>query len=42
MNSHAYRYEVINNEKGMFDNYVDMAYILTLENSKRKNVYSCY
>jgi hypothetical protein len=39
MNSHAYRYEVINNEKGMFDNYVDMAYILTLENSKRKNVY---
>jgi hypothetical protein len=39
MNNYAYRYEVINNEKGMFDNYVDMAYILTLENSKRRTKY---
>jgi hypothetical protein len=39
MNSHAYRYELIENKKGMFDNYVDMAYILTMEESSRRDHY---
>ena len=39
MNQHSYRYELIKNEKGMFDNYIDMVYILTMENSKRKEHY---
>ena len=39
MNSHAYRYELIEKKKGMFDNYVDMAYILTMEDSSRRDHY---
>jgi hypothetical protein len=39
MNKHSYRYELIKNKKGMFDNYVDMVYILTMENSDRKEHY---
>ncbi len=39
MNSHAYRYEIINNKKGMFDNYIDMVYILTMEDSSRRAHY---
>ena len=39
MNKHSYRYELIKNNKGMFDNYVDMVYILTMENSDRKEHY---
>ena len=39
MNKDSYRYELIENEKGMFDNYIDMAYILTLEDSTRKESY---
>ena len=39
MNQHSYRYELIKNEKGMFDNYIDMIYILTMENSTRKEHY---
>ena len=39
MNSHAYRYELIENKKGMFDKYIDMVYILTIENSPRREHY---
>jgi hypothetical protein len=39
MNKHSYRYELIKNEKGMFDNYIDMVYILTMEDSDRKEHY---
>ncbi len=39
MNKHSYRYELITNEKGMFDNYIDMVYILTLEDCKRREHY---
>jgi hypothetical protein len=39
MNKHSYRYELIKNENGMFDNYVDMVYILTMEDSNRKEQY---
>jgi transcriptional regulator of met regulon len=39
MNKDSYRYELIENEKGMFDNYIDMAYILTMEDSTRKESY---
>jgi hypothetical protein len=39
MNKDSYRYELIENEKGMFDNYIDMAYILTMEDSMRKDSY---
>ncbi len=39
MNKHSYRYELIKNKKGMFDNYIDMVYILTLEDSTRKEHY---
>lgn len=33
MNKHSYRYELIKNETGMFDNYIDMVYILTMEDN---------
>ncbi len=39
MNQHSYRYELITNEKGMFDKYIDMAYILTMEDSPRREHY---
>jgi hypothetical protein len=39
MNSHAYRYEIINNKNGLFDDYIDMVYILTLEDSSRRQNY---
>jgi hypothetical protein len=39
MNKNSYRYELIKNKKGMFDNYIDMVYILTMENSDRKEHY---
>ncbi len=39
MNKDSYRYEMIENEKGMFDNFIDMAYILTMEDSNRKDSY---
>jgi hypothetical protein len=39
MNKHSYRYELIKHKKGMFDDYIDMIYILTLEDSPRKEHY---
>lgn len=39
MNKESYRYEMIQTDKGMFDNYIDMAYILTMEDSNRKDSY---
>ena len=39
MNKHSYRYELIENNKGMFDDYIDMVYILTMEGSKRREHY---
>ncbi len=39
MNQHSYRYELITNEKGMFDKYVDMVYLITMEDSPRKEHY---
>ena len=43
MNKNAYRYEIIENNEGMFDNYVDIVYILTMENSKIiENCYTCF
>ncbi len=39
MNKHSYRYELIKNKKGLFDNYIDVVYILTLEDSPRKESY---
>lgn len=39
MNKNAYRYELIESNNGMFDNYIDMVYILTMENSKRRDHY---
>ncbi len=39
MNKDSYRYEMIENEKGMFDNFIDMVYILTMEDSNRKDSY---
>ena len=38
-NKHSYRYEHIESKNGLFDNYVDMSYILTMENSTRRNNY---
>ena len=38
-NKHSYRYEVITSKNGLFDNYIDVAYILTMENSTRRNDY---
>ncbi len=39
LNKNAYRYEYIESKNGLFDKYVDCAYLLTLENSKRKDEY---
>lgn len=39
MNSHAYRYELIQRKSGMFDKYIDMVYILTMEDSTRRENY---
>jgi GR25 family glycosyltransferase involved in LPS biosynthesis len=39
MNQHSYRYELITNEKGMFDNYIDMVYLITMEDSPRREHY---
>jgi len=39
MNSHSYRFEIIERKNGMFDKYIDMVYILTLEDSPRRNNY---
>jgi hypothetical protein len=39
MNKNYYRYEIITNKKGMFDDYIDMIYILTMENSNRRQHY---
>ena len=38
-NKHSYRYEVITSENGLFNNYIDVAYIITMENSTRRNDY---
>jgi hypothetical protein len=34
MNKNSYRYEIIEIEKGMFDNYIDMVYILAIDSNK--------
>ena len=34
MNKNSYKYEMIEIEKGMFDNYIDMVYILAIESNK--------
>jgi hypothetical protein len=39
MNKNSYRYEMIKTNEGMFDNYIDIIYILTMENSKRRDHY---
>jgi hypothetical protein len=39
MNQHSYRYELITNKKGMFDKYIDMAYLITMEDSPRREHY---
>lgn len=39
MNKHSYRYETIESDTGMFDNYIDMVYVLTMEDSKRREHY---
>lgn len=45
LNKHSYRYEYTyynsnsNMQNGLFDNYIDVAYILTLENSTRRDKY---
>ena len=39
MNQHAYYYKLIKFDKGIFDKYIDMVYILTMENSKRVTHY---
>ena len=36
MNINSYRYEYLPTEKGLFNNFIDVAYILTLENSTRR------
>jgi hypothetical protein len=38
-NIHSYRYESILSQNGLFDNYIDTVYILTMENSSRKDSY---
>lgn len=38
-NKHSYRYEYIKSKNGLFDNYIDVVYILTMENSTRKESY---
>jgi hypothetical protein len=38
-NSHCFRFNLRQYDKGIFDNFVDATYIITLENSKRiKNI----
>ena len=39
MNKYSYRYEMIESNEGMFDNYIDIVYILTMENSNRRKKY---
>uniref|UniRef100_A0A6C0HW95 Uncharacterized protein n=1 Tax=viral metagenome TaxID=1070528 RepID=A0A6C0HW95_9ZZZZ len=39
MNQHSYRYELITNKKGMFDKYIDMVYLITMEDSPRREHY---
>jgi hypothetical protein len=39
MNQHSYRYELITNKKGMFDKYIDMVYVITMEDSPRREHY---
>ena len=39
MNKNSYRYEMIESNEGMFDNYIDIVYILTMENSNRREKY---
>ena len=39
MNKHSYYYKLIEFDKGIFDKYIDMVYILTMENSTRVNHY---
>jgi hypothetical protein len=38
-NKHSYRYEYILSENGLFDHYIDIVYILTMENSIRRDSY---
>jgi hypothetical protein len=33
-----YRYELIKTDKGMFDNYIDLVYILTTDGNKKKHI----
>jgi hypothetical protein len=35
-----YRYELIKTDKGMFDNYIDLVYILTTDGNKKKHIMS--
>ncbi len=39
MNSKCYRFKLIEHDKGLFDEYIDIVYILTMENSKREKNY---
>ena len=39
MNNSCYYKKVLNFDNGMFDEYIDVAYLLTMENSKRKEHY---
>ncbi len=38
-NKESYRHEYIESKHGLFDNYIDCAYILTMENSTRRESY---
>ena len=38
-NKHCYRNEIISFDSGLFDDCIDMAYLITMENSKRKDAY---
>ncbi len=38
-NKHSYRYEYIQSNTGLFDNYIECVYILTMENSNRREHY---
>ena len=40
INKRCYRFKTIYNEKGLYDDFIDMSYVLLMENSKReKHVY---
>ena len=39
MNNSCYYKKILNFDNGMFDEYIDVAYLLTMENSKRKEHY---